>query len=186
MKNNRGFTLVEVMIGLVIGTILLLGMGAVMIQLFVGMRESRNFSEATARVDLIRTLNFDARTSDVLFFPATDGATGAYTEGGMNGHQVIFRTVNFDPGTGNTTREWVRWRSERAGNAGPYTVRRVTQASTGGTPGTTWGTPRFTQPGIETFNVQRITRNNFTLEMNTQEGEESAHVLFSVTLRNAQ
>ena len=113
---RRGFTLVEMLVAMVIGTILIMGMGTVLVTLFSGMRESKDFGTATGRVDLIRQLTFDARTGDEILFPAV-GADGDYASGGNEGDQVQFNSLEYDPGTDTTTTVTVTWESRRPGTA---------------------------------------------------------------------
>jgi prepilin-type N-terminal cleavage/methylation domain-containing protein len=190
-RNRRGFTIVELMIGMFIGVILIFGMSHVIVQMFTGIAESGSFGEATGRVDLIRQITFDARTADTLIFPATDGATGAWSGGGFAGQQVRFRAVNYNPTTQVSTYMFITWESRKSGTApatDTFEVLRWTLADTNNDRIENDGafTRSFTEHHIEIFNVRRISRRNFTLEMQTTEEGEKAHVQLSVTLRNAQ
>jgi prepilin-type N-terminal cleavage/methylation domain-containing protein len=190
-RNRRGFTIVELLIGLIIGTILILGMGHVIVQMFTGMAESASFGEATGRVDIIRQMSFDARTADTLIFPATDGATGGWSGGGFAGQQVRFRAVNYDPATTTSSYMFITWESRKSGTApatDPFDVTRWTLPDTNNDRIENDGTftRSFSEYNIEIFNVRRISRRNFTVEMQTTEEDEKAHIQLSVTLRNAQ
>ena len=111
--NRGGFTLIEMLVAMVVGAILIMGMGTVLVTLFTGMRESKDFADATGRVDLVRQLTFDARTGNRIAFPVTDGATGDYTFGGNEGDQVQFNSLRYDVGTDTTSDVTVTWESRR-------------------------------------------------------------------------
>ncbi len=190
-KDLRGFTLVEVLVGLVVGTILLLGMGTMVIHLFTGIADSGDFAEATGKIDTIRQLTFDARTGEELLFPTTNGTSGAWTSGGFSGHQVRFRAIDFDPDTGVSTRTFINWESRRPMTASPndpYTVFRWVQRDTNGDRLENDGgyVLTFQEFGVDLFTVRRETRNNFSVEMRAKENEESAHIQMSVSLRNVK
>jgi prepilin-type N-terminal cleavage/methylation domain-containing protein len=188
-KRHRGFTLIELLIGMSIGTILLFAIGGIMFQVFGGFREMAAFNQAILRVDLIRQLNFDARTGDWLLFPATDGTSGAYTEAGFTGQQIRFRTVVFDPVAETDSWTYIIWQSARPTTApldDPFIVRRFVHENGGATPPASAGdyTLTFGQGEISTFEVFRVNSRNFNVSMRTEFDGEAAAVEMSVTLRN--
>ena len=173
-NGRKGFTLIELMVSASIGTILMFGMGAALFTLFQGMRESRDFFNATERVDLIRQLSFDARTGNAITFPLADG-TGAYSNGPNNGHMVEFNSLRYDPVADTTTTVNILWESVRpiATPADPFQVNRFVD-----------GTFTFGQSNITDFTVTRTSNRNFTVVTSTVEGDENVGVQLSVTLRN--
>ena len=187
-KGRRGVTLVELLVALAVSTILIMGMGMVMVTLFTGMRESRNFFEATSRVDLIRQLSFDARTGESIRFPSTDGTAGDYAAGGFVGDQIQFDSLQFDPVTDTTTTATITWESRRAAAApatDPYTVFRFYDA-TPEYPTNNAGddTLTFAQGNMTFFDVVRQSSDSFTVSMETIEDTETVQVELAVTLRN--
>jgi prepilin-type N-terminal cleavage/methylation domain-containing protein len=185
---RRGFTLIELVLGMTISTIVLLAAGTVLFQVFGGFREMTAFNEAIMRVDLIRQLNFDARTADWLISPATDGADGAYNEGGFHGERVFFRSVVYDPVAETDSWSYIIWQSSRPNTApgDPFTVRRFRHTNGGPTPPASPGdyTPTFSQGDITVFEVRRVNSRNFNVSMRTEFDGEAAAVEMSVTLRN--
>lgn len=191
-RKTRGFTIIELMVSLVIATIIVMGMGMVLVTLFTGMRESRDFFEATSRVDLIRQLTFDARTGNSIRFPATDGTPGDYASGGFVGDQIQFDALQFDPdanaGAGETTTVTITWESRRPSAApltDPYSVFRFIDV----TPEFPTSNPSddvqtFGQSGINYFDVVRVADDSFTVSMETEQGDETVQVELAVTMRN--
>ncbi|MEZ5992522.1 MAG: prepilin-type N-terminal cleavage/methylation domain-containing protein [Planctomycetota bacterium] len=187
-SKRRGFTLIELMVAMVVGTILIMGMGMVLVVLFRGMNESKDFAEATGRVDLVRQLTFDARTGNSIAFPATDGAVGNYTSGGNEGDQVQFNSLSYDVGTDTTSDVTVTWESRRpAGSpAGtPYTVYRFIDT----TPEVGANNPAddvqtFGQANIIDFDIVRNTSDSFSATFSSKENSEVVQVELAVTLRN--
>lgn len=183
---RRGFTLVEMMVGMAIASILILGMGVVLITLFTGMRESRDFAIATDRVDLIRQLSFDARTGNRILFPATDATPGDYTAGGFTGDQIMFDSLRYDPGTDTTTTVTITWESRRptANPTDPYTVYRFTDDTPEypAVPGDDLFT--FGQDGLINFDIVRHTANAFSVTMRSQEDDQAVEIQLAATLRN--
>lgn len=191
LSKRNGFTLVETLIGLVIGGILLVAIGTIMVFMVDGIAESEDFGTATNRVDIIRQLTFDGRTGDRLIFPATNGATGAWTSGSFTGHQVRFRAMEYDPDTGTSRGRFINWESRRAVGAPsttPFQVYRFVMEDANGDGLENDGgyTQSFVEGNIERFLVQRTARNNFNVEMETTQNTETAHVQLAVTLRNVQ
>ncbi|MCA8935344.1 MAG: prepilin-type N-terminal cleavage/methylation domain-containing protein [Planctomycetes bacterium] len=191
IQNNpkrRGFTLIEVLIAMVVGTILIMGMGMVLVVLFKGMNESKDFSEATGRVDLVRQLTFDARTGNAIAFPATDGATGDYTFGGNEGDQVQFNSLSYDVGTDTTSDITVTWESRRPAGSPigtEYTVYRFIDT----TPESPTNNPAddvqtFGQNHIIDFDIVRNSSDSFQATFSSKEGTETVAVELAVTLRN--
>lgn len=184
--NRRGFTLVEMLVAMVVSSILILGMGGVLVTLFTGMRESKEFATATDRVDLIRQLSFDARTGNRILFPPTDGTPGDYSSGGFTGDQVMFNSLRYDPGTDTTTTVTITWESRRpsAAPTDPYTVYRFIDDTPEdpAVPGDDIFT--FGQTGLINFDIVRNTSNSFSATMESEEGDESVQVQLAVTLRN--
>ena len=179
IANKKGFTLIEVMVALIVSTILILGMGSVLVTLFGGMRESADFAEATGRVDLIRQLTFDARTGEEILFPAVDGP-GDYTGAGVTGDQIQFTALYYDPTTETTTPRRITWESVRSSTASPtdpYTVNRWVDFGSG-------DTLTFAQDDVLTFEIVRTSNDNFTAEFSASEGDEQVAVELAVTLRN--
>ena len=171
---RKGFTLIELMVSMAIGSMLMLGMGMVMVTLFVGMRQSRDFFDATERVDLIRQLSFDARTGNAITFPLANGS-GAYSNPPNNGHMVSFDSLRYDPILDTTTTVNIVWESVRpiATPTDPMTVNRFVD-----------GTFTFGQGNITNFTVNRTSNRNFTVVTSTVEGDENVEVQLAVTLRN--
>lgn len=186
MPRRRGFTLVEVLVGLVVSTILLMGMGVVMVVLFRGMRESSNFSQATGSVDLIRQLSFDARTGNRIRFPATDGTAGDYSSGGFTGDQIMFDSLRYDPGTDTTTTVTITWESRRpsAAPTDPYHVYRFIDETPEEPANTADDVFTFGQSGLLSFDIVRNTSKSFSATMENESGDESVQVQLAVTLRN--
>jgi len=187
-KQRRGVTLVELMIAMSITTILLFAIGGVTFTIYGGFREMTAFNEAITRIDIIRQLNFDARTGDWLIAPATDGADGFYNESGFNGHRVMFRSVVFDPVVETDSWSYIIWQSSRPNTApgDPYIVRRFVHANGGPNPPASAGdyVLSFGQGDITLFEVQRVNTRNFTVKMRSEFDGEAANVDMSVTLRN--
>lgn len=185
-QNHRGFTLVEMLVAMVISSILIMGMGLVMVTLFTGMRESKNFADATGGVDLIRQLSFDARTGNRILFPATDGTPGDYSSGGFTGDQIMFNSLRYDPGTDTTTTVTITWESRRpsAAPTDPYQVLRFIDNTPEdpAVPGDDVFT--FGQSGLLSFDIVRNTSNSFSATMENESGDESVQVQLAVTLRN--
>ncbi|MCA8911147.1 MAG: prepilin-type N-terminal cleavage/methylation domain-containing protein [Planctomycetes bacterium] len=183
---RRGFTLVEMLVAMVIGTILIMGMGTVLVTLFSGMRESKDFGTATGRVDLIRQLTFDARTGDEILFPAV-GADGDYASGGNEGDQVQFNSLEYDPGTDTTTTVTVTWESRRPGGspAGtPYTVYRFYDSTPEDPADPSDDLQTFAQSEITSFEIHCDADDSFSAEIETKEDTETVQVQLAVTLRN--
>lgn len=184
---RKGVTLMELIIAMAVSTILILGMGMVLVVLFRGMGESRDFAALTGRVDLIRQLSFDARTGEALLYPSTDwtasysatatgNGSGWYTGGGFEGHRVQFTAVDFNPVTLAETRNNITWESRRTiSSSDPYDVYRWVNVETN---------PRFGQDGVTQFEVIRQSARAFTVIMQSTEGTESVTVQLAVTLRN--
>lgn len=185
-NRRRGFTLVELMVGVAISSILILGMGVVLVTLFSGMRESRDFATATDRVDLIRQLSFDARTGNRILFPATDGTPGDYSSGGFTGDQIMFNSLRYDPGTDTTTTVTVTWESRRpvAAPTDPYTVYRFIDDTPEDPADPADDLFTFGQVGLINFDIVRNSSNSFSATMQSEEGAESVQVQLAVTLRN--
>jgi prepilin-type N-terminal cleavage/methylation domain-containing protein len=192
---RRGFTLIELIIGMSVSVILLLAVGTVMVSVFGGFRQMAGFNQAIEAVDMIRQLNFDARTGDRLSHPVNNGDDGAYSDGTIEGQQVRFRAINYDPVTETDSVDWIAWASDRPTTADPgdpYTVRRwiaqtafVPSDPLGQTPPSAGAfTQTFGQGGIDVFDVQRVSDNNFTVRMRTTFDGEAAAVDMSITLRN--
>ena len=187
-NTRRGVTLVELMVALVISTIILIGMGLVLVTLFRGMRESRNFFEATSRVDLIRQLTFDARTGNAIRFPLANGAPGDYAAGGFVGDQIQFDSVQFDPVADTTNTVTITWESRRPATApltDPYTVFRFIDT----TPEYPVNNPAddvftFAQENISFFEVERVAADSFNVSMETVQASETVQIDLAVTLRN--
>lgn len=184
---RKGVTLMELIIAMSVSTILVLGMGMVLVVMFRGMGESQDFATLTGRVDLIRQLTFDARTGDTLIYPSTDytaaysatatgNGSGYYASGGFVGHRVQFNAVRYNPTTMVDTPEAITWESRRpTSSSDPYTVYRWVNVET---------TPRFGQDNIVQFEVIRQNARSFTVQMQSVEGTESVTVQLAVTLRN--
>jgi prepilin-type N-terminal cleavage/methylation domain-containing protein len=194
--NRRGFTLIELIIGMVLGSVILITIGLVMFQVFGGFREMTAFNENIIRVELIRQLNFDGRTADSLLHPATNGATGSF--GAQHGAQMVqFRSIIYTPGDeetaiGTDEMSYVIWESSRPNSEVPFTVRRF---ATNPAPRTATVNPpadrnqyrqTFAQEGITRFDVRRESARNFTVQMRTELDGEAAAVDLSITLRNVQ
>lgn len=191
-RSKRGFTLVEIMIGMIAASILLFGMGSVLVLLYGGFNESRNFSEATTRVDLIRQLSFDARTGRNILYPTNWDVNGTpldsrgdYTSGSNNGDRIQFVSLRYDGTT--TTPFMITWQSRRpiaAPSTDPYDVERwIQEVDAANTPiGTASLT--FNQNKITYFEVIRTTIRSFNVNMQTTEVDETATVQLVVTCRN--
>ncbi len=205
-RNRRGFTLLEVIIAMVATVILVTGMGSILMLMFTGLNESRDFQISTARVDLIRHLTFDGRTGSNIDFPAvsSNGQYTAYTStvlgASVTGHRVVFTASDYDPATGVTTPTDVRWESQTIDLSDPdntsgtdtvLVVRYIEDlTATSGTrdpivtASTDW-IEKFQESGIDKFWILRdASLNNFTVEIESSEGTEEADVQLSVTLRN--
>jgi prepilin-type N-terminal cleavage/methylation domain-containing protein len=187
-SSRKGFTLIELIIGIVIAGILLLAIAFVTIQMMGGLRETAEFSEVTGRVDIIRQLTFDARAADRIVFPLTDGASGAYSSGGVSGQQMRLRVMSYDPVTDVTTPTFVQWAS--AGSASATEVR-VTRASMvdgndNGLEDDGGYTVNFGQDHISKFGITRIDASNIEVGMYTTFGEESVESVFGISLRNVR
>lgn len=184
--NRRGFTLIEMLVALVVSSILLLGMGGVLMTLFAGMRESKEFATATDRVDLIRQLSFDARTGNRILFPATNGTPGDYSAGGFTGDQIMFNSLRYDPGTDTTTTVTITWESRRptAAPTDPYTVYRFIDDTPEDPANPADDLFTFGQSGLINFDIVRNASNSFSATMESEEGGESVQVQLAVTLRN--
>lgn len=186
-NSRRGVTLVELLVALVISTIILMGMGMVLVTLFTGMRESRDFFEATSRVDLIRQLSFDARTGNSIRFPTANGAPGNYAAGGFVGDQIQFDSLRFTPPntTDTVTITWESRRPTAAPITDPYTVFRFideTPEYPNNIPGDDVFT--FAQENITFFEVVRQSADAFTVSLESAQGNERVQVDLAVTLRN--
>ncbi|MHC4841916.1 MAG: type II secretion system protein [Planctomycetota bacterium] len=207
---NKGFTLIEIIMGVTCSIILILGMGSILMLQFQGLNESEDFREASARVDLIRHLTFDGRTGSGITFPATQGANGIYTSysstilgSSVTGHRVIFTAADYDPVTEVTTPTDVRWESQTTDLGDPsnsdYLTDNVTLvvarfiedlSATGGTSDPVVTTPshwilRFQEHNIDQFLVTReATEDTFLVQIKTHEGDEDADIQLAVTLRN--
>jgi prepilin-type N-terminal cleavage/methylation domain-containing protein len=182
---RKGFTLIEVLIAMFVATILIMGMGLVLVTLFAGMRESGDFADATGRVDLIRQMTFDARTGDSIIFPATDGTAGDYVSGGNEGDQVMFNSITYDPIADTTTDVTITWESRRAASStDPYIVYRFidTTPESPAVPGDDVLT--FAQSAITVFDVTRTSMEGFFVRIETTENSEQVEVELAVTLRN--
>jgi type II secretory pathway pseudopilin PulG len=202
IQRRRGFTIAELLIGLVAGTIMMLGMGAVMFQMYRGFDESRDFGEATNRIDLIRSLQFDARTARAILFPTASSATGSLptslgdvngaidaTFAGSEGDRVQFVSLQFDSTTNTTTPFRITWQSRRpAGSpAGTlYTVERwIVQVDNTNTPVSSPAQRlSFQQPRVGTFEIIRTNNNAFRVDMRAVENAETAAIQMQVTCRN--
>ncbi|MBE7492837.1 MAG: prepilin-type N-terminal cleavage/methylation domain-containing protein [Planctomycetes bacterium] len=191
-RRNRGFSLVEIMIGMIAASILLLGMGAVLVMIYRGFNESHNFSEATTRVDLIRQLSFDARTARNILYPTNWDVNGVpldsrgdYSSGGFVGDRVQFVSLRFDGTT--TTPFLITWQSKRPAAAAPtdpYNVERWIQEVDAGNNPIGVSTLTFDQNKINYFEVVRTTIRTFRVNMQTTESTETATVQMVVTCRN--
>ncbi|MCB9932791.1 MAG: type II secretion system protein [Planctomycetes bacterium] len=183
---RRGFTLVEVLVGITVSSILIMGMGIVMVSLFRGMRESRDFADATGGVDLIRQLSFDARTGNRILFPATDGTPGDYVSGPNTGDQIMFNSLRYDPLTDTTTTVTITWESRRpiASPTDPYTVFRFTDDTPEDPANPADDLFTFGQGGLLNFDIVRNSSDSFSATMQSQQGSESVQVQLAVTLRN--
>lgn len=183
---RKGFTLVEVMVAMFVGTILLMGMGIVLFTLFTGMRESKDFATATGRVDLIRQMTFDARTGDSIIFPDTDGMDGDYVAGGNEGDQVMFNAVSYDPDTDMTSDITITWESRRptATPTDPFTVFRFIDTTPEVPADPTNDVMTFAQGDITSFDVTRTSSEGFFVRIQTTEASEVVEVELAVTLRN--
>lgn len=194
LSRRRGFTLIELAIGMVGASILLLGMGAVLVMLYRGFNESRNFNEATSRVDLIRQLSFDARTGRNILYPTNWDVNGTpldsrgdYASGGNVGDRIQFVSLRYDSATTTTTPFMITWQSRRPSGApstDPYNVERwIQQVDATNTPiGTS--TLTFDQSKINSFEVIRTTIRSFSVSLQTTELTETASVQLVVTCRN--
>lgn len=185
-SRRRGFTLVEIMVGMIVSSVLLMGMGVVMVVLFTGMRESRDFAEATGAVDLIRQLSFDARTGNRILFPATDGTPGDYSAGGFTGDQITFNSLRYDPGTDTTTTVTITWESRRpiANPTDPFTVNRFIDDTPEDPANPADDVFTFGQSGLLNFDIVRNSSNSFSATMQNSSGDETVEVQLAVTLRN--
>lgn len=194
-RSRQGFTLIEMMVAMIVGAILIMGMGTVMVLLFTGMRESRDFADATGRVDLVRQLTFDARTGDNIIFPgepdflggetyAANPPQGDYVFGGNEGDQVRFNSLAYDPIGDTTSDVTVTWESRRPAGSPVgtmYTVFRF-KDDTPLTPGDDVQT--FGQGNITSFEIERTTVDSFSASFETTENDETVAVQLAVTLRN--
>lgn len=193
-RQRRGFTLVEVLVALVAGSILLFGMGSVLVMLYRGFNESHNFAEATMRVDLIRQLSFDARTGRLITYPtAWDpngtpmASRGDYSSGGNVGDRVQFVSLQYDPVTFTTTPFMITWQSRRAAAApptDPFNVERWIQQTDANNVPIGTASLTFDQSQISSFEVIRTTIRSFNVNMQSVEGGETATVQLVVTCRN--
>ncbi len=191
-RRSRGFTLIEVMIAMVAASILLFGMGSVLVMIYRGFNESRNFAEMTSRVDLIRQLSFDARTGRNILFPTNWDVNGTpldsrgdYASGGNVGDRIQFVSLRFDGTT--TTPFMITWQSRRPAAApvtDPYNVERwIQEVDATNTPIGT-ATLSFDQNKINSFEVIRTTIRSFSVNLSTTELTETASVQLVVTCRN--
>jgi prepilin-type N-terminal cleavage/methylation domain-containing protein len=183
--SRRGFTLVEVLISMFAASLLIMGMGIVLVTLFTGMRESSDFADATGRVDLIRQMTFDARTGDSIIFPDTDGMDGDYASGGNEGDQVMFNSIAYDPGTDTSSDVTITWESRRAvSSTDPYIVYRFIDNApeSPAVPGD--DTMTFAQGDITIFDVTRTSMEGFFVRIATAENAEQIEIELAVTLRN--
>lgn len=199
---RRGFTLIEVLLAAGGATILLVGIGTVMVMMFTGLKQSADFFEATSSVDMVRQMTFDARTGEDLVYPDTDFdslnydeqtegfGSGYYDpEGGNHGHRTIFRAVEYDPVAETSSRVFITWESRRptaqAWTSPCNVARIIDQADLFNQP---VGAPveTFNQGGIEIFHITRISESNFNVVMQAVKDDEKAHVQLAVTLRNVR
>ncbi|MCA8915846.1 MAG: type II secretion system protein [Planctomycetes bacterium] len=185
-NSRRGFTLVELLVGMVVSTILIMGMGIVMVTLFTGMRESKDFANATGRVDLIRQLTFDARTGNDIIFPATDGTTGYYVGTGYTGHQIQFNSLRYDPVGDTTSDVTITWESRipNATPTDPFIVYRFVDETPEDPPVPGDDVMTFAQDDITTFTILRNSTTSFSAAITTTENSEVVAVELAVTLRN--
>ncbi|MBX3473647.1 MAG: prepilin-type N-terminal cleavage/methylation domain-containing protein [Planctomycetes bacterium] len=193
-KSRKGFTLVEVMVAMIAGSILLFGMGSVLVMLYRGFAESHNFHEATMRVDLIRQLSFDARTGRAITYPTawhptgvTLASRGDYASGGNVGDRVQFVSLRYDPVSFTTTPFMITWQSRRPAAApptDPYNVERWIQETDANNVPIGTASRTFDQSLISSFEVIRTSTRSFNVNMLTQEGDETATVQLVVTCRN--
>ena len=182
---RRGFTLVEVLIAMFVSTILIMGMGLVLVTLFTGMRESKDFATATGRVDLVRQMTFDARTGDGIIFPATDGTAGDYVSGGNEGDQVMFNSITYDAIADTTTDVTITWESRRTvSTTDPYIVYRFIDATPESPADPSDDAMTFAQGDITTFDVTRTSMEGFFVRIQTTENSEQVEIELAVTLRN--
>lgn len=192
---RRGFTIAELLIGMIAGTIMMLGMGAVMFQLYRGFDESRDFSEATGRIDIVRSLQFDARTARAITFPAWPPAGAATTVDGnipagdgYSGDRVQFVSLQYDTATNTTSPFHVTWQSRRPLSSPTgtlYTIERwIIAAGANNQPVSGTQTLSFIQPNVGTFEVVRTGNNTFRVEMRAVERSETAAIQMQVTCRN--
>ncbi|MCB9894778.1 MAG: type II secretion system protein [Planctomycetes bacterium] len=183
---RKGFTLVELLVGMIVSTILIMGMGIVMVTLFTGMRESKDFANATGRVDLIRQLTFDARTGNQIIFPATDGTGGDYVGSGYTGDQIQFNSLRYDP-IGDTTADvTITWESRipNATPTDPFIVYRFVDETPEDPPVPGDDVMTFAQGDITAFEIVRNTNTSFSANITTTENSEVVAVQLAVTLRN--
>ncbi len=187
-STRRGMSLIELTVAMAISAIVLSTIGFVLVMMTNGFNEMEDFGNATGRVDMIRLLTFDARTGDSMLFPTTNGANGAYTDGSANGHRVRFRAIEYNPTTESSTPVFIQWESRRTGNTGPYVVSRwrMVDANNNNIDDDGSYTQTFGESPVQVFTIQRVNRQNFNIEMETTEGNETAHVQLAVTLRNVQ
>lgn len=182
LRSRRGVTMIELMVAMVAGVILLWGLSTLLVLLWTGMGESRDFAEAVNRVELIRQLSFDARTGQRILSPTTDGAAGNYTSGGVEGDRIQFESLHFDPGTDTTSVWTITWESQRPAGSPvgtPYSVIRWLNKNDGG--GTNW---TFNQNQITSFEVVRNTGSSFSVAIETTEAQETMQIQLAPTLRN--
>lgn len=193
-SSRRGFTLIEVLIAMIAASILLLAMGSVLFMIFRGFNESRDFANATNRVDLIRQLSFDARTGRTVTYPTTWDINGTpmtsrgdYSSGGNEGDRVQFVSLRYDAGTGVTTPFMITWQSRRPTGSPvgtPYNVERWIQQTDALNVPIGAATLSFDQNKINSFEVIRTTVRTFSVNLQTTEGAETASVQLVVTCRN--
>ena len=188
--SRRGFTLVELLVGMVISTILIMGMGLVMVTLFTGMRESKDFADATGRVDLIRQLTFDARTGNEILFPTVNspaaGSVGDFTAGGFTGDQVMFNSLDYDPVGDTTSDVTITWESRRPSGSptDPYIVYRFVDETPEDPADPSDDEMRFAQGDITAFDIIRTSDTSFTASITTTQNSEVVAIDLAVTLRN--
>ncbi|MDC1142815.1 hypothetical protein OAU50_06960 [Planctomycetota bacterium] len=206
---NKGFTLLEIIVGVAASILLIMGMGSILMLQFQGLNESSDFREASARVDLIRHLTFDGRTGSSISFPAasTSGVYPAYSSAvlgaSVRGHRVVFTASDYNPITGVTTPTEVRWESQTTDVTDPDNSDYLTDdvqiivvrfiedlTATGGTREPVVATPtdwivRFEEHGIDQFLVSRdASDDTFNVEIKTHEGDQDADIQLAVTMRN--
>lgn len=189
LRQNRGFTLIEVMAALAAISVLILAMGSTLIWLLRGETQSIAANDAFNRTDLIRDiLHTNLRAGTVIRFPTTDAVTTYPADGvgvagrgtistPFNGEQVWVELIFWNGASFETRQTVWTWNTgtQILGNQWAIT------APGAGAPG---GANAWEQANITNFDVIRVSNRRIRFVVDTTQGGQPAQSQFTVTLRN--